>query len=75
MFGPEYFTVAAYFDGECTIVCRECGEKKNLPTGESLSEAQVNESFYEDGLYCEDCGKEIVEPPEPEEESEETEAE
>ena len=58
--GPEYFTVAAYFDGECTIICRACGEKKRLPASAQITEANLGE--WEDGLYCDSCSEEIVEP-------------
>lgn len=69
MMGPEYFTVAAYqTDG--TILCRDCGEKQALPASAQLTQAQVWADF-EEGLYCDACSSEIVEPQTPEEEEEE----
>ena len=66
MMGPEYFTVAGYM-GDGFIVCRECGEKEGseFTAEDSLSVAQVEESFSNDGLYCDTCGEVIVEPPPP----------
>ena len=63
MFGIEYLTVGGYIvDGG--ILCRDCGEKRNLPTGDSLSVATL-EAEWPDGLGCGDCGAVIVETPEP----------
>jgi hypothetical protein len=66
MFGPEYFTVAGYM-GDGFIVCRNCGEAEGseFTAEESISVASANESFGEDGLYCDVCGEAIVEPPPP----------
>ena len=63
MMGPEYFTVGAYItDGD--VLCRDCGEKAKLPTSDSISLAQVWESWGSDeyGCYCGQCGEEICEP-------------
>ena len=63
MFGIEYLTVGGYIvDGG--ILCRDCGEKRNLPTGDSLSVATL-EAEWPDGLGCGDCGTEIVETSDP----------
>lgn len=61
MFGPEYFTVGGYLiDGG--VLCRECGEKRDLPARDAVSVAELENSFSDDGLYCDTCTNEIVEP-------------
>ena len=67
MMGPEYFTVGAYIsDGK--IMCRECGEKENLPASDQITESELWSSFSdyasEGGLYC-FCGEELIAPEEP----------
>jgi transcription elongation factor Elf1 len=61
MMGREYFTAAAYI-GEGFIVCLECGDRAGMPTSAQLTQAQVDADFSDDGLYCDTCTKEIVEP-------------
>lgn len=68
MFGPEYFTVVAYSPKDSgTIVCRRCGEAAELPTSDSLTEAEVSGDGAVDefGLYCDSCGAEIIAPTPP----------
>ena len=64
-------TAVAYLtDGD--IVCLACGDKAGLPVKDQLIAYNL-ESEFEDGLWCGDCGKELVEPyveDEPEEEDE-----
>ena len=61
MLSIEQMTITAYA-GDGFIVCRECGEKENLPTKDAMCAYTVDSEFGEDGLWCDDCGKEIVEP-------------
>ncbi len=67
MFGPEYFTVGGYKikseEGEWVgdVLCRACGEKAELLISDSVSVAELEEAFGEDGLWCDECGDEIVE--------------
>ena len=71
MFGPEYFTVAAYMtDG--SILCRECGDKAGLPCSDQVTQSEFNDG-WEDGCYCDDCGAEIAAPEESEDEESEDE--
>jgi hypothetical protein len=75
MFGPEYFTVAAYMPQDSgVILCRKCGDEAGLPTSDQIVQAEFNEG-WEDGCYCDECGAEIVAPDEPEEDEEETDEE
>ena len=59
MMGPEYFTVAAYLE-DCTILCRDCGEKQALPASKQLTVAQVEAEYQDTGLYCDACSAEIA---------------
>ena len=62
MMGLEYFTVAAYIPQDSgTILCRGCGEKEGLPASDQITQAQFNDG-WDDGCYCDNCGKEIVAP-------------
>jgi hypothetical protein len=51
----------AYWKSECEIVCVECGDKLKLPVDKQIIRYNLG-SDWEDGLYCDDCGAEIVEP-------------
>ena len=70
MFGPEYFTVAAY-ENDGTILCRKCGDKAGLPASDQLMQSEFNEGDWDTGCYCDDCGAEIVAPYESEDEDDE----
>lgn len=66
MLSISQLTVAAYMtDG--AVVCRECGENAKLPTGAALIQYTL-ESDFPEGLSCDSCGKELVEPEEQEDE-------
>ena len=69
MLSLSQLTPVAYLtDGD--ILCIECGDKAGLPVSAQLIEYNL-ESDFEDGCWCGDCGKELVEPyveDEPEEE-------
>lgn len=57
----EYFTVAGYItDG--AVLCRDCGERQALPVSDQITVAQAESDFGSDGLYCDACMAEIVEP-------------
>jgi hypothetical protein len=62
MMAPEYFTVVGYF-GDGFIVCVNCGEEHKMPVSDQITEAQAEAEadFSGTGLYCDDCGREIVE--------------
>ncbi len=77
MLSIEQMTVVAYMEDGC-IVCRKCGEAAGMPAKDALCAYSVESDFSEDGLWCDDCGKEIVEPyveDEPEEDEDEPESE
>ena len=62
MFGPEYYTIAAYLgDGE--IYCPDCWKSDSIEedNNASLTQATVDNEFPE-GLYCGACMKEIAPP-------------
>ena len=54
-------TPVAYID-DCNILCLKCGDKVGLPTSKQIIAYNLESEFYEDGAYCDDCGKELVEP-------------
>jgi hypothetical protein len=64
-------TPVAYM-GDGFIVCLACGDKAGMPVKDQIIAYNLDESFSdENGCYCDDCGKELVEPyieDEPEEE-------
>ena len=61
MISSEYLTAGGYItDGD--ILCVNCGEKRKLPVAAQITLAQIESDFFEDGVWCGDCG---VEPPEP----------
>ena len=62
MLSIEQLTIVAYFDGEGSIVCRECGEDEGLPTKDALCAYSAGEYSGNEGLYCDSCGKEIDAP-------------
>jgi hypothetical protein len=56
------------------VLCIKCGDAAGLPTKDQMIEYSADEFAGNDGLYCDDCSAEIVEPyveDEPEEEDEE----
>ena len=60
MLSLSQLTPVAYLtDGD--ILCIECGDKAGLPVSDQLIEYNL-ESDFEDGCWCGDCGKELVEP-------------
>jgi hypothetical protein len=60
MLSLSQLTPVAYLtDGD--ILCIACGDKAGLPVSAQLIEYDL-ESDFEDGLWCGDCGKELVEP-------------
>lgn len=60
MLSIDQLTILSYMtDGG--IVCRSCGEKANLPTKDALCAYSTHEFSGNEGLTCDDCGKEIVE--------------
>ena len=61
MLSASQLVIVAYVtDG--AIVCRDCGEKAGLPTKDALIEYSAQEYASEEnrGLYCDDCGEEII---------------
>lgn len=52
----------AYWDGECSIICVKCGDKKRLPISAQIIRYTLDSEWAEEGLYCDECGAEIVEP-------------
>ena len=61
MLSIDQLTILSYIaDG--TVLCRDCGEKAELPTSEAVCAYSTHEFAGNDGLYCDACGKEIVEP-------------
>ena len=59
MLSIEALTVIAYL-GDGFIVCRACGEKRNMLISDSLCEYNLGE--WSEGCYCNDCDAEIIEP-------------
>src|ERR1039458_7824432 len=53
-------TAVAYL-GDGFIVCLACGDKRKMPAKDNLI-AYTLENDFEEGLWCDDCGKELVEP-------------
>ena len=62
MMGAEQLIIIAYTRGECTVICRKCGEDEGLPMGQAMCAYSAGEYAGADGLECEECGKEIIEP-------------
>lgn len=62
MLSIEQLTIVAYFAGECEILCRKCGEAEGLPAKEAICAYSAGEYAGNEGLTCDGCGKEIVEP-------------
>ena len=61
MLSLSQMTPVAYItDG--AIVCLACGDKAGLPVKDQLIAYNLESDFYEDGLNCDECGKELVEP-------------
>ena len=73
MLSLSQLTPVAYItDG--AILCLACGDKAGLPVSDQLIEYNLESDFTE-GCWCDDCGKELVEPyieDEPEEVEDET---
>jgi hypothetical protein len=60
MLSLSQLTPVAYItDG--AIVCIACGDKAGLPVSDQLLEYSLVSDFN-DGCWCNDCGKELVEP-------------
>lgn len=61
MLSIEQLTVVAYTtDGG--ILCRKCGEEAGLPTSDALCAHSAGEYAGNEGLYCDECGREIDPP-------------
>ena len=61
MLSLSQMTPVAYItDG--AIVCLACGDNAGLPVKDQLIAYNLESDFYEDGLNCDECGKELVEP-------------
>jgi hypothetical protein len=62
MLSLSQLTPVAYItDG--AIVCIKCGDARKLPIKNQLIEYSLDSEFSdENGCYCDDCGKELVEP-------------
>jgi hypothetical protein len=61
MLSLSQLTPVAYLtDG--AILCIACGDKAGLPVSAQLIEYNLDESYFEDGCWCDGCGKELVEP-------------
>ena len=54
-------TPVAYI-GDGFIVCLACGDERKMPVKDQIIAYNLDESFSEEGCYCDDCGKELVEP-------------
>ena len=68
MLSAEQLIITAYI-GDGVILCRSCGEAEGLPMKDAMCDYAM-QSDFEEGAWCEDCGKEIVEPYEEELEEE-----
>lgn len=66
MLSLRQIQAGAYWDGECSIVCVACGDKKKLPVSAQIIRYNLD-SEWPDGLTCDECGEWIVEPDEVEE--------
>ena len=61
MLSLSQLTPVAYLaDGE--ILCIKCGDKAGLPISAQIIEYSLDSDFAEDGCWCGECGKELVEP-------------
>ena len=60
--------------GDGFIVCLKCGDKAGMPVKDQIIAYDLEYSFEEDGITCDDCGEVLVEPyeeDEPEEDEDE----
>ena len=74
MLSLSQIQAGAYWDGESTIICVKCGDKKGLPISAQINRYTLESEFFdESGLYCDDCGEEILAPYIDEDDEEETE--
>ena len=62
MLSAEQLIIVAYTRGECEVICRKCGEDDGLPMGQAMCAYSAGEWAGSEGLTCEECGKEIIEP-------------
>lgn len=69
MFGPSYLTIGAYISNG-GVYCPSCWKTPDdsdasyqLEQDAAVSVAQLEEAYSDEGLWCDDCGREIVEPP------------
>lgn len=73
MLSLSQLTPVAYItDGE--ILCIKCGDKAGLPISDQIIEYSLDSDFAEDGCWCGECGKELVEPYVEDEPEEDTQA-
>lgn len=60
MLSSSQLIIVAYFtDGG--VLCRECGENQKLAMSEAVCAYSAGEFAGNEGLYCDDCSKEIIE--------------
>ena len=62
MLSAEQLIIVAYTRNECEVICRRCGEDEGLPMGQAMCAYSAGEWAGSEGLTCEECGKEIIEP-------------
>jgi len=51
-------TVVAYL-GDGFILCRKHGETRGLPTKDALSQYELDSSFPDGDVYCDECHERI----------------
>ena len=62
MLSAEQLIITAYIPADAgTILCRACGEDEGLPMKDAMCDYAM-QSEFEEGAWCDNCGKEIVEP-------------
>lgn len=61
MLNIDQLVIVAYLSSG-GILCRSCGEEQNLPTSEAVCAYSAGDFAGSEGLYCDDCEKEIVAP-------------
>ena len=62
MLSAEQLIIVAYTHNECGVICRKCGESGMEIMGHAMSAYEAGEWAGSEGLTCEECGKEIIEP-------------
>ena len=62
MTSEDYAVKAYLIDKSQTVLCERCGRQLSVPMEYQITESELLDAFGPGGVYCRECGEEILEP-------------